>query len=140
MKYSPKPNSSAWRSIFIALLFTVCLAIDCFFFDSSFVLLGLYVGLSLITFVTYTADKKAAQRGTWRTPESCLHLLSLGGGWPGALIARHLLHHKTIKQPFRFIFWITVFVNVGILIWEHTADGAAFFHPLLQELKDALQN
>jgi uncharacterized membrane protein YsdA (DUF1294 family) len=26
-------------------------------------------------------------------------------------IARHKLRHKTIKQPFRFIFWCTVVLN-----------------------------
>ncbi|HBH72150.1 MAG TPA: hypothetical protein DDY43_01605 [Synechococcales bacterium UBA10510] len=40
-----------------------------------------------------------------------LHLLALLGGWPGGLIARHKLRHKTIKQPFRFIFWCTVVLN-----------------------------
>lgn len=43
--------------------------------------------------------------------ESKLHLVALLGGWPGGFIARHKLRHKTIKQPFRFIFWCTVVLN-----------------------------
>lgn len=43
------------------------------------------------------------------------------GGWPGALVARRVFRHKTIKQPFRAIFWLTVVVNcvaVGLLVRE----------------------
>ncbi len=63
----------------------------------------------------YGADKAAAQQGRRRTPESTLHLIGLAGGWPGALIARQLFRHKTVKQPFSTIFWGTVAVNCGAL-------------------------
>jgi len=36
-------------------------------------------------------DKSAAQRNAWRTPEGTLHMLSLVGGWPGAMIAQQIL-------------------------------------------------
>ena len=72
--------------------------------------------VSLLTFIVYTMDKSAAKKGNWRIKESTLHLLSLVGGWPGALIAQQILRHKSIKQPFRFIFWLTVFLNVSLLI------------------------
>ncbi|AQX16957.1 hypothetical protein BKM78_14310 [Tessaracoccus sp. T2.5-30] len=51
----------------------------------------------------YRADKVAAVQGAWRVPESSLHLVSLLGGWPGALVARHAFWHKTRKQPFRTV-------------------------------------
>ena len=140
MKKNPNRNSSARWSVTLALLFTACLSAACFLLDSSFVLLGLYAGVSLVTFIVYAIDKKAAQRGAWRIPEAHLHLLALMGGWPGALIAQQALHHKTVKQPFRFIFWITVVLNVAILIWGHTTDGSDFFRFLLQELKEALHH
>jgi uncharacterized membrane protein YsdA (DUF1294 family) len=72
--------------------------------------------LSIVTFVAYAADKAAARRGARRVPESTLHALSLLGGWPGALVAMRVLRHKTRKQPFRSVFWATVFVNCLALI------------------------
>jgi len=72
--------------------------------------------VSLLTFVVYAMDKSAAKNGNWRIKESTLHLLSFLGGWPGALLAQQKLRHKSIKQPFQFIFWLTVFLNVGLLI------------------------
>ena len=65
----------------------------------------------------YGADKSAAKQGRWRTPESTLHTIALVGGWPGALIARQVFRHKTITQPFRTIFWVTVIVNCVALAW-----------------------
>jgi uncharacterized membrane protein YsdA (DUF1294 family) len=64
--------------------------------------------LSLVALFLYRADKRAAQRGTWRTRESTLHLVALLGGWPGALVGRRLFRHKTRKQPFVTILWLTV--------------------------------
>jgi uncharacterized membrane protein YsdA (DUF1294 family) len=83
-----------------------------------FVLLG-YVGLSIFTFLMYAFDKSAAKSKRWRTPEKTLHLLSLSGGWPGALIAQQLLRHKTSKESFVVAFWLTVALNIGAFIAWH---------------------
>jgi uncharacterized membrane protein YsdA (DUF1294 family)/cold shock CspA family protein len=85
--------------------------------------------MSLVTFLVYAVDKSAAKRNARRTPENTLHMLALAGGWPGALIAQQALRHKSSKQPFRTVFWITVIVNCGALIWLCTPDGMQ----LLQE-------
>lgn len=73
--------------------------------------------ISIITFLVYWWDKSAARKGSWRTPETTLHILSLCGGWPGALIAQQVLRHKTQKQPFRLILWTTVLTSTGVLVW-----------------------
>jgi uncharacterized membrane protein YsdA (DUF1294 family) len=78
-------------------------------------LLGWYAAASVATFAVYAADKSAAQRAARRTPENRLHLLSLCGGWPGALLAQQTLRHKSRKQPFRLLFWMTVILNCGLL-------------------------
>lgn len=80
-------------------------------------LLAAYGLLSVVAFFMYGEDKSAAEQGRWRTPESTLHMLALVGGWPGALIAQRFFHHKTTKQPFRTIFWITVMANCVALAW-----------------------
>ncbi|AKH22373.1 DNA-binding protein [Sedimenticola thiotaurini] len=83
-----------------------------------------YIGVSAITFITYALDKSAARTGAWRTKENTLHLLSLVGGWPGALVAQQRLRHKTRKQPFQLVFWVTVLINFGVFVWLFTPDGS----------------
>ena len=73
--------------------------------------LVLYYGASIITYGIYARDKTAAQNAGWRVPEPTLHLMSLVGGWPGALIAQVLLRHKTRKTSFLIGYWLTVIVN-----------------------------
>ena len=98
---------------------------------TSVLVLALYVGVSLLTFAIYAADKSAARQGAWRTPENTLHLLSLAGGWPGALIAQQTLRHKSRKASFRTAFWATVLVNGTALAWCHTPTGSATLRALL---------
>lgn len=74
-------------------------------------LLCVYGALSAVAFVLYGLDKAAAERGARRTPEITLHLVSLLGGWPGALLGQRTFRHKTRKQPFRAVFWGTVVIN-----------------------------
>jgi uncharacterized membrane protein YsdA (DUF1294 family) len=88
-----------------------------FFRVIPFLLLAAVTGLSLLVYFMYWVDKSAAQRGGQRTPESTLHLASLAGGWPGALIAQQQFRHKTIKQPFQSVFWVTVVLNVAAVAW-----------------------
>ena len=84
-----------------------------------------YVLLSLLTYVVYAVDKHSARAGHWRTAESTLHLLALVGGWPGASLARHRLRHKTVKQPFRTVFVVTILLNCAGFAWLFTADGVS---------------
>lgn len=81
------------------------------------VVLAAYGLLSAVAIVMYGADKSAATQGRWRTAESTLHTIALVGGWPGALVARQVFRHKTTKQPFRTIFWLTVIANCVALAW-----------------------
>jgi uncharacterized membrane protein YsdA (DUF1294 family) len=90
-----------------------------------FAIAGIYAVLSLVTFISYGIDKSAARKGARRTPEAELHVLSLLGGWPGALIAQRVFRHKTRKQPFRAYFWVTVVVNCVALVWLLTRFASA---------------
>lgn len=95
------------------------------------VILAVYLVVSLIAFIVYAADKSAAKRGAWRTQENTLHLLSVAGGWPGALVAQQLLRHKSKKRSFRAVFWVTVIVNCAGLAWLLTPEGAAAARSLI---------
>lgn len=77
----------------------------------------LYLTVSLVTVALYAIDKQQAAMGAMRVPEARLHLLSLVGGWPGALVAQQFLRHKTVKPSFRRLFWITVVLNVAAYLF-----------------------
>lgn len=82
-----------------------------------------YAVLSLVTFCAYWQDKRAAQAGHWRTPESTLHALALLGGWPGAIVAQQWLRHKSCKADFRGRFWLTVLGNVVVFVGLQSPAG-----------------
>jgi uncharacterized membrane protein YsdA (DUF1294 family)/cold shock CspA family protein len=117
-----KSNSKA-LAVIGAILFLSVVGISVAWSKLPPAIFGLYLIASLITFMMYAADKSAAKRGRWRTPERILHWLSLIGGWPGGLIAQQTLRHKSQKESFRTMFWITVFLNMGILVWMFTPGG-----------------
>ena len=71
-----------------------------------------YLGTSLLCILIYYMDKSAAVEGRWRVSESALLLLGLAGGWPGAIVAQRLLHHKTRKRSFQAAFAGSVVVNI----------------------------
>jgi uncharacterized membrane protein YsdA (DUF1294 family)/cold shock CspA family protein len=97
--------------------------------------LGLYFAASLVAFTAYALDKSAARHDRWRTQESTLHLFGLIGGWPGALAAQRLLRHKSKKQSFQIVFWITVILNCSALGWLFSEPGEAAFQSLLGEAR-----
>ena len=78
---------------------------------------GIYCGMSALTFTVYALDKLAAKRGAWRISENKLHILSISGGWAGAIFAQQFLQHKSTKRDFRIVFWITVILNIGAGVW-----------------------
>jgi uncharacterized membrane protein YsdA (DUF1294 family) len=80
-------------------------------------ILILYVFASLVTALAYAVDKSAARNGRWRTAESTLHVMAVLGGWPGALVAQKVFHHKGRKASFQIAFLATVALNCCVLLW-----------------------
>jgi uncharacterized membrane protein YsdA (DUF1294 family)/cold shock CspA family protein len=111
-------------SYLIVFVFFAALAILVFHFHRlPRIVFGFYAIMSFFTFTLYAKDKSAAQHGMWRISENTLHLFSLLGGWPGALIAQQILRHKSKKQPFRSIFWVTMGLNLGAFAWMLSPEG-----------------
>jgi uncharacterized membrane protein YsdA (DUF1294 family) len=77
-----------------------------------FIALAIYTAVSLILFILYWIDKRAAVMGKQRIPEFNLHVMAILGGWPGAWAAQKILRHKTIKKSFQAVFIATVIVNI----------------------------
>ena len=103
------------QAVWLALPFLVGLTVLALMGRLPMIVIGVYLTVSLLTYFAYLLDKRSAQRGGWRTQETTLHLMSLFGGWPGALLAQRILRHKSSKQEFRVVFWATVFFNVILL-------------------------
>src|SRR5688500_4640868 len=75
------------------------------------IILG-YLGLIWLgTYSLYKSDKRRAEAGRWRTPESTLHFVELAGGWPGAYIAQRRIRHKTSKPSYQITFWGIMLVH-----------------------------
>ena len=71
--------------------------------------------MCLVAFVSHALDKRAAGNDARRTPEFTLHLWELLGGWPGALLARHMFGHKTAKTSYKIVFWLIAAVNAALV-------------------------
>ena len=79
-------------------------------------LLAWYATASVIIYVLYAWDKRAAIKQRQRVSEKTLHWLALLGGWPGAWCAQQQLRHKTQKTSFRRVYWGMVLLNLVVLI------------------------
>ena len=79
---------------------------------------------SLACFIGYRLDKRAAQRKEWRVSETILLLLGLVGGWPGAIVAQEIFHHKTQKPAFRKLFWMSVGINMAAFVQINVLHAA----------------
>ncbi len=126
---TPRRNSPA--AVIVAAFFLVTVVVASLAAKIPPLIPGLYLAASLLTFSMYAADKTAARKGASRTPEKTLHLLSLAGGWPGALAAQQKFRHKTRKRSFRSVFWITVLLNCSAFFWLLTPQGAAALRLLI---------
>lgn len=105
-------RNSVWLEIVLVSLLIAMLLISTYFNKLPIKILIWYLTVSLITFAIYGKDKLAAKFDYWRTSENTLHFLSIIGGWPGAMLAHKLIRHKSKKEEFRFLFWVTVIVNI----------------------------
>ena len=85
----------------------------------AWILLAYFIA-SALAFFAYGMDKRAAIKGHRRIPEFRLHALEALGGWPGALVAQHLFHHKTWKLSYQLVFWVIVLAHVAAWIYLGT--------------------
>ncbi|MFT4630266.1 MAG: uncharacterized membrane protein YsdA (DUF1294 family)/cold shock CspA family protein [Urechidicola sp.] len=132
-----KPDNAKSTSAFgnyFTLVFCCILLASIFIGKLPPIIAGIYVVMSLVTFIAYAKDKYAAQNGRWRIQESTLHVLALIGGWPGAFFAQSNLRHKSSKKAFKRVYKVSVLSNLGALIWLHTEKGSNVLNDILSPL------
>lgn len=126
----PKKSASLWLIPIYFTLFFLSVELTKF----PIVVLLWQIAISVVVYVVYAWDKSSAQNNRWRTSEATLHMFALAGGWPGALLAQQVLRHKTKKQPFRFVFWVTVLLSVSAVVWLHTREGRKILDPIISQI------
>jgi len=73
------------------------------------------IGINVLTFLIYGADKWKAQRDRWRIPEDTLIWLAVAGGSVGALLGMNLFRHKTKHRKFFLGIPAILLVQLGLL-------------------------
>lgn len=126
-----KAKTGGTASLVLIALFFSGLLVSTYLEKLPLIVIGVYLTMSILTFIAYAMDKSAAQNGRWRTQENTLHLFSILGGWPGAYYAQQKLRHKSSKTAFKSVYWVTVLINLGVLFWLHTEQGATVLSTLL---------
>jgi uncharacterized membrane protein YsdA (DUF1294 family) len=108
----------------VALALTLALTVGLLFLfrvrmslDHWYVLLGCWlVAINVVTFGYYAFDKARSKVSRSRVPEVVLHGLALAGGTLGAYLGMLQFRHKTIKGPFRIVFWLIAVLQVLLVV------------------------
>ena len=114
--------SVSWR-VALVLIYAIALSVLIVTQRIGIWTLMLVSVLSVVCYLVYWQDKRAAQLDQWRTREKSLHLLAVLGGWPGALFAQGRLRHKSRKLGFQVVFWISVMLNCLLIVGLATTAG-----------------
>lgn len=77
------------------------------------------IAANLLAFVLMVLDKRYAEAGMRRIPESTLLLWAFLGGAFGTVLAARLVRHKTRKQPFAtwMLIWLWLDIILLLLWW-----------------------
>ena len=73
--------------------------------------------VNIVAFVVYGIDKRKAQKGRWRIPESTLLLLAFFGGALGALLGMRAFHHKTKHWKFKILVPLFLAMQLALAGW-----------------------
>ncbi|RAL55572.1 hypothetical protein BSK20_04420 [SR1 bacterium human oral taxon HOT-345] len=62
--------------------------------------------INVVSFTIRGIDKWKAKNKKWRISEKTLLILSICGGWLGAILAIDVFRHKTVKSSFLWKFYL----------------------------------
>ena len=76
------------------------------------------IAINVVAVLYFGFDKhRSRTSGAGRVPETVLHGLAAAGGSLGAYAGMQFFRHKTVKGPFRILFWGIVILQAALLIW-----------------------
>lgn len=80
-------------------------------------IIGAFIALNIITFLTFGLDKLKAKKGKWRIPESTLLIMAIIGGSIGAYLGMKVWRHKTMHKKFKYGIPAIILMQVGICLY-----------------------
>lgn len=95
-------------------------AVSAFIVNYWYIFAGIYVIMSVITFIAFADDKKKSKSGAWRTRESTLILLSFLFGSLGAYLGMKIFRHKTQHLKFQILVPLSLLLHIflaALVIW-----------------------
>tara|TARA_Y100001956_G_C4119404_1_gene186588 strand:+ start:565 stop:1170 length:606 start_codon:yes stop_codon:yes gene_type:complete len=108
----------------VAIWFVSTMVASVFLLNFPPIALVTAITFSTITYLVYAVDKQAQHTGGVQIPNIAFYVLNLCGGWPGALFAQSIMHHKYTNLDFRLLFWLSTLINVGFYCWTLTYEGS----------------
>ena len=81
------------------------------------IILAALLLVNIVAFAAYGIDKRKAQKGKWRIPESTLLLLAFFGGAPGALMGMRAFRHKTKHRKFKILVPLFLVLQIALAGW-----------------------
>mgnify|MGYP003294755581 CR=1 FL=1 len=81
------------------------------------IILAALLLVNIVAFAAYGIDKRKAQKGRWRIPESTLLLLAFFGGAIGALMGMRVFHHKTKHWKFKILVPLFLILQFALAGW-----------------------
>lgn len=92
-------------------------SIAAFFMAHAFAALIVLLCVNLVTFALFGIDKKRAQRGEWRIPESTLLTAAALFGATGAFTGMRVFRHKTKHRKFTILVPMLLVLQAALLVW-----------------------
>ncbi len=72
------------------------------------------IGINVLTFLIYGADKWKARKDRWRIPEDTLIWLAIVGGSIGSLLGMYLFRHKIRDRKFSLGVPAIIIVQIAV--------------------------
>ena len=110
-------------ALVMLVIWLVFLLIGYGFYALSPWVIGIFIGINLLSFIITWYDKRIATQNQIsthtqrnRVSEKTLCVYALSGGWPAAIIAQQYFRHKTQKKSFKYQFWLSIFINILLTV------------------------
>ena len=76
------------------------------------IILGYYILINLVLYITMVIDKKRAIKDQWRIPEKNMFIMAVLGGGLGGLCAMVFKRHKNRHMDFILVFTMTAILHM----------------------------